>query len=313
VHRVCAIAVIAAASSLAVAPHHASAQEVCPVDGGMQPLPSNYGQLADFFPSDQARGVPIDGFVRLRYVGIVPNPPVVIVTNMITGLRETGVTHVIDNEVHWQDDELLQMDTPYQVVVADPASGGGEPFTFTTGLAPSVPGPPVFQGVDPTSATFVRNGSSDLCGDPDAIEVTPAWHRAQNNGWPANDVEYVIFQTRGPGVSGPIERARQRGQSSGGSCSADLSEICRSFRIASQNATSGVCFNVQAMDAYGRADGNSVEACVHPEVGNFFAGCSAQRATAHHATPWLAGLIPGAIVVAFAIGSRARRRHGSRS
>jgi hypothetical protein len=274
---------LAVFAALVLLPCVAAAQDECPTDGG-NTLPPDYRQLVDFFPSAGATMVPTDGFVRLRYRGQTPRPPVVIVEDLrMGGARVPGDVFVVgEAEIHWQSRGLLRPSTEYRVRAADVAGGTGDnSFTFTTGISPSSAMPPRFDGV--AQVEFSANGRGDLCGDPDAVEVTVAFRRATTNGWPASDIEYVIYQTRGPNIGGPVVRARERGRAVGSSCSRTSSgnELCRSFRLSSQNATGPVCFNIQALDPFGRADGNTVERCTDPSVGNYFVGCDVGPAAAH--------------------------------
>jgi LPXTG-motif cell wall-anchored protein len=65
---------------------------------------------------------------------------------------------------------------------------------------------------------------------------------------------------------------------------------------------------VQAVDPYGRADGNHSEVCIDPSQGDFFAGCSVARTPTSRQTqhPWRLAL--GAAGLAGAVWFARRRR-----
>ena len=110
---------------------------------------------------------------------------------------------------------------------------------------------PRFAGIvtDPRPEVQVNGAEADLCGDPNAVTITVQWRRAESNGWPAGDIEYVIYQTRGPNIGAPVERARERVFGANGNCPNRTDLECRSFRLSSENAGGPVCFNIQAIDA----------------------------------------------------------------
>lgn len=300
--------------ALVLTPRTARAQESCDPDAGVPP--QDYGRLGTMFPGAGSAGVPTDGFLRLRYLGRAPLRAFVIVQNP-AGVQVTGTTNVVGNEVLWQSDASLARAMRYSVQVPD--STGGNTFQFTTGNTHSSEVAPVFSGVQ--QATYQAAGAADPCGDANAVQVTLTWNRAISNGWPESDVEYVIFETRGPGISGPIERGRERLQPGGGNTCASGAEFCPAIRLSSANSVGPVCFNVQAMDPYGRSDGNSHETCVDPSQGNFFNGCSvrpevslslslslSQGAARRVRHPSLALTLGGIACASFVIARRRRLR-----
>jgi hypothetical protein len=305
---------VLAATVVLAALRIARAQDTCPTDGGVT-LPRNFGHFERAFPTDGSLGVPIDGFVRLRYVLRAPRRPFVTVSETVSGANVEGDAFVVDNEVHWRSRAPLRSNTEFRVRFADPGSGTGENLIrFTTGSGRSSNAPPVFEGIlrDGNNGPRVqRIGSTDLCADPDAVEVTVTWHRALPNGWPVSDIEYVVYQTIGPGITAPVERARAVGTVTPSSCgggSAD--EQCKTFRLSGANAEGTLCFNIQAIDAYGRNDGNAVEACIDPHAGNTFVGaCDARPPMPRRGTrTWLGLLAVGALATGMALVVRGSRR-----
>ncbi|MBI5512222.1 MAG: hypothetical protein HY909_00550 [Deltaproteobacteria bacterium] len=273
--------------------------------GDAGPPPDLLGILRDTFPADQSLDVPTDGVVRLRYFGRAPEPPTVCVRPMTASTCIAGTASVVGDEVVWiapprgGSDALVPF-TTYVVSFSD-ASGGSNRITFTTGRGPSA-GPPVFGGVSGVSAA---PAAGDPC-DGQAVDITVRFPRAtapagtsalNNSAWPDSDIEYVIFETRGPGLTGARERDRVRLQRTG---SSDVNAQ-RTFRLSGRDSTGPVCFSIQAFDPWGRRDDNTQEKCVNPAQGNFFAGCGVHPAGPLR-TPRALGLLGLCGVV------RARRR-----
>ena len=300
-----AIALTTVAGSSFVATRDAAAQEVCDPDAGT--LPPNFGTLIATFPGDRSTNVPTDGFIRLRYGVRAPLRPFVIVQNLTTRTPVMGHVNALVDEVHWQSDEMLPSNTIFRVSVSDASGGAGENvFTFTTGGARSGSAAPTFGGVQ--AAETQRSGMADPCGQPDAVEVTLSWRRGSAAGWPDSEVEYVIYETRGPGISGPVERGRERALAGAGSTCNGTYDFCRAIRLSPENSSAPVCFNVQAVDPYGRQDGNTLEVCTDPSRGNNFNGCAVARATGAMPSHPKRGWIVVAILAAAASVVATRRR-----
>ncbi len=293
----------------ALSPQTAFAQESCNPDSGVAPY--NYGEIATMFPNADSTGVPIDGFIRVRYVGHAPLRPFVIVQDP-AGTAVTGTTNVVDDELLWQADTNLLRTTRYRVQIPD--STGVNAVRFTTGSMHSTEAPPTFSGLQ--DVTFQKAGAADRCGDPNAVEVTLFWQRAGSTGWPDSEIEYVIFETRGPGISGPIERGRERLQPGGSNTCTSRFEFCPTIRLSSANSAAPVCFNVQAVDPYGRMDGNSRETCIDPSRGNFFVGCTVRPDAPRDAARTLprgalALALGGVSLASLAVARRRRQRRAA--
>ncbi len=273
-------AALATVFAMTATPSMARAQ--CDAGGDALVPPDQDGLLRDSFPADQDTDVPLDSPVRLRYYGRAPTPPVLCVQQgSLTSPCLAGESSVVGDEIVWQPaasagGSLLAPSQRYFVTYTETAAGTNR-ITFSTG-----------SGVSPARLTF--SGVSDVSSDPatanacdrDAADITVTFNRARSvasglgdTAWPDIDVEYVIYQTRGPGIAGPRERDRVRLQRSG---STVVSEAQRTFRLTGMEASGPVCFNVQAIDPLGRADGNTAEACVNPAKGNYFMGCAARPA-----------------------------------
>lgn len=288
--------VLGAALALCLPPSTAHAQ--CDAgDGGTDP--TLFGVLRDTFPADQGINVPTDGIVRLRYFGRVPDPPTVCVKPPNATDCLDGTASAVGDEVVWMVNSPtgLAAFTEYTVSFAD-ASGGANRITFTTAGTRS-PGPPSFGGIMNATA---MSAATDPC-DRAAVDITVRFNRADNasslssTSWPDSDLEYVIYETRGPGIAGPRERDRVRLQRSGSSTDTVAQ---RSFRLSGADGAGPVCFNIQVVDPTGRADGNAVEQCVNPAQGNYFAGCAVSPSKTSSHTGVFA-------VALFALGSLRRR------
>lgn len=258
--------------------------------------PVDLGALRDSFPADQGFDVPTDSPVRLRFVGRVPAGATLCVEPVgVPGCLPGSVSAVRD-ELVWSGAAPLDPYVSYRVNYSDPLTGPVS-LRFRAGRGPSA-GPPPFEGIRGASA---RPVSSDPC-DPGAFDITVRFNRVVFDAtlgtpWPESDVEYVIYSTRGPGVSGPRERDRARLQSSGSTTDA-LAQ--RTFRLSAREASGPVCFSVQALDPLGRLLTNSAEECVNPAEGNFFQGCAA--------APRGRASGPGALALAALALVAARRR-----
>ncbi|MDB4927684.1 MAG: hypothetical protein JWM10_168, partial [Myxococcaceae bacterium] len=246
-----------------------SARAQCDVPDGGDPV--DVGSLRDSFPADQGFDVPTDSPVRLRFVERVPAGATLCVVHVGTDGCLPGAVTTVRDELVWVGAQPFEMYGVYNVNYSDPIAGPVM-LRFRAGRGPSA-GPPPFDGIRGASARAV-NG--DAC-DPDGFDITVRFNRVvfdvvAGTPWPESDVEYVIYSTRGPGISGPRERDRARLQSSG---STNDGAAQRTFRLNSADASGPVCFSVQALDPLGRVRTNSAEECVNPAEGNYFRGCAA--------------------------------------
>ncbi len=273
---------LAAALAALALPAAALGQCDAAADAGVDPLLD--GTLGDSLPADQGTDVPLNSPIRLRYFGSVPQPPVVCVqSDSLDAPCLAGSAAAVGHEVVWQPQAgaggaLLEPGRRYFVTYQETGRGTNR-ITFVTGRGVA-PERLVFGGA--TEASSER--APDNGCDPEAADITVRFDRATagivglgDTPWPDIDIEYVIYETRGPGIAGPRERDRVRLQRSG---SLVVSGAQRTFRLSGEEASGPVCFNVQALDPLGRADGNTQEQCVNPAKGNHFEGCAARPAPA---------------------------------
>ncbi|MFO0562167.1 MAG: hypothetical protein U0269_29400 [Polyangiales bacterium] len=258
----------AIAGALCLAASSASAQETCDEDAGTPP--PDYGQLIETFPSNNAREIPRDGFVRFVYRGRVPPRPVMIVRDASEATVD-GTLTVVGAELHWQSRAPLAAQQRYTATSSD-IIGGSAQVAFTTSDAmTNGVGPSGFEGA--LSATSERSGATDICGDENARSVTVGWKFARSSPWPQTELTYIVFETRGPGINGPVERARDRGRLSTTPCAPNADQ-CVTFRLSSINSSGPACFSVQVFDPLGRSTSNTVEKCINLDAGNYFYGCA---------------------------------------
>lgn len=282
----CAIA--SALTALLALPCAAHAQ----CDAGRPP--GVEGTLRDTLPADLGAEVPTDGIVRLRYETRPPAPATVCVRAADQDGCIDGRASIVGDEVVWHASAPLAPFTDHVVTFADTVGGTGR-LRFRTGRGPSAAAPR-FTGL---GAVLIAGDAEDPC-DPGAVDLTVEFERAQRDPdevhWPAIDIEYVILVTRGEGVAGPrvIDRARLQGSGSATDATAQ-----RTVRIPSSLARGPVCLTMRALDPLGRADANTVERCVNPASGNYFAGCAAGPSAPSALSPWW---------IALAVAVLARRR-----
>ncbi|MEO0326011.1 MAG: hypothetical protein AAF447_23880, partial [Myxococcota bacterium] len=116
---------------------------------------------------------------------------------------------------------------------------------------------------------------------PDLLDPTDPLRRTE----PATSVEYLLFQTRGPGLEAPTLRARGRGIGA-------TTEVTLAFGLSSEDAATPICVAVQAVDGQGAASQPTDDVCFEPLSGNFFEGFCAAGAGPGGAWPALfAGLL----------------------
>ena len=157
------------------------------------------------------------------------------------------------------------------------------PFRFCTGSS-SDSGPPILGAIDEVTSTAVDAS----CDAPDggyrvAVFFTPA-----TDVGPPGSIEFLLFQTRGPGIESPVLRRRVRNQTP--------DRVTMAFVLPPDEATSPICVRVVAVDGVGNIDLSDAEmsgqTCVDPVQGNFFYGlCGVSARGNAGAPPWPVGLL----------------------
>ncbi|MEM1415987.1 MAG: hypothetical protein AAGH15_13860 [Myxococcota bacterium] len=287
--------------------------ELCPPPGEPEPRTVT--------PATEARNVPTNALLRVAYsadldVAVPAELFELFLCPAGTRVGEASPSICTDaivgggpEAVQIARDELLFAPVaPYlpQRVYAGTAfapTGFGElRIAFETGVGPDLTAP-----VLPANAIDASGSSADFeCEDIQNgvridVRVTPARldsldpRDPTGPTEPATSIEYLLFQTRGPGLAAPTLRARGRGITAS-------TEVTLAFGLSADDASTPICVAVQAVDGQGAASDPSEDLCFEPITGNFFEGlCSAGAA------PALPGLVPPLLAV-LALARRRRRR-----
>ncbi|MBI2896307.1 MAG: hypothetical protein HYY06_22305 [Deltaproteobacteria bacterium] len=115
------------------------------------------------------------------------------------------------------------------------------------------------------SATYLGGGpEDDPCGpvDLERYRVRLELAAAQGSSGREN-LEYVAFQTAGPGVTEPVERSRAVDEEG-------ASEVRLDFYLAADDVSGEACFRALAIDVTGPPSGTTEEACADLREGPFF-------------------------------------------
>jgi MYXO-CTERM domain-containing protein len=172
------------------------------------------------------------------------------------------------------------------------------PFRFCTGSS-NDSGPPTLGPIDEVTSTAVEPN----CDAPDggyriAVFFTPA-----TDVGPPGSIEFLLFQTRGPGIEGPVLRRRVRNQTP--------DRVTMAFVLPPDQAESPICVRVVAVDGVGNIDLSDAEVsgqtCVDPVQGNFFYGlCSVSARGSTGGPSWPIGSLGIGAIVAWRRRRRAR-------
>ena len=108
---------------------------------------------------------------------------------------------------------------------------------------------------------FSTTSLAPSCEVPDGGFRVDVSLRPAVNELAGADVEYLLFLTRGNGIDGPELRARARGVPS---------EVVMAFVLTPEEASSTICFTVQAVDGAGNVGELADTVCEDPIQGNFF-------------------------------------------
>ena len=244
--------------AVAIALWIASAQaQDCP------PLAAVPQRALEVTPTVGARGVTLDAPVVFLYAPgyfeVPGDPPETLVSiescgpvpcDLGAGVPVPGRVQVLGDRLFFLADGGLRPGTAY-VGVARGADGEFD-CTFTTGsatdeLAPDAP-QLVFGGSVPASPCSLPEGG---------FRVDFTLPRLRDDG-PQGSIEYLLFLTRGAGVTGPQLRVRVR--------NFQAEEIPLVMLLDNDEAAEPVCVRAVAIDGVGRVSPESSELCVDPVV-----------------------------------------------
>lgn len=263
-----------------------------------EPPPEGVDQT---FPADRATQVPLDAAIRVRYGASPPRDAenVIRVRHATTDRDVAGIGQRAGREIVFVPSVPLTANTEYEVVAPDPLVGD-RTSTFTTGSRMDA-GPPDFGALREVTSEVVNRPA---CGAPDGgYRITATFDPAIDDGAP-EDIEYVVYQTRGPGIVEPLERARVRGLTS--------EQQFAAFLLPADDAVGPICLNAFAYDGNGAAGGTGRERCLDPVQGNYFASCSAAGGGARAGSGLLALVAAAALAMARRRRGRTRRKAASR-
>lgn len=291
-------------------------------DAGMVVCPPDSPQLLGVFPADTARDVTLDAPLRLVYTEgyFDPTGPGGDPTELIDVRRcpETGLScdfpnacadgsgepvagrvQLLGDDIVFLPDGGWEANTTYAGEGLDQLSG--LQFRFCTGDIVEDVTPPTFGQI----AELTSDEVEPRCDAPEGgFRIGVFFEPANDDPSPPVSVEYLVYQTRGPGVDGPVVRARQRNFNTGG-------QIAMGFVLPPEDATSTICVRVAAVDGLGNVtfdelDGDEEARCVDPVQGNFFYGLCGVGAVGHPKGVALGIAFVG--LVALMIVLRLRRR-----
>jgi hypothetical protein len=127
---------------------------------------------------------------------------------------------------------------------------GGIPLRFETGVASDVAPPFLGEFVD------ISTSPADDCDPSLTRRVNVTFERALDDG-PAGDIEYLLYLSRAKGLEAPELRARKRNFGA-------TTEITMALLLTEDEAASGICVNVVAVDGAGNLDDNGDTLCFDP-------------------------------------------------
>jgi hypothetical protein len=256
----------------------------------------------EFFPAVGAVGVARDSAIRVRYTpGFFdawrePLSSLFELRDDVGGLVPGRLERLGDTLV-FRPSAPLRATTTYRGT-AFGIDVLRRDLRFTTGDTFDVEAPVL--GGRPTVGSR-RVESLPCVGDVGyAIDVEIAVARDPDGA--AGDIEYLLFQTRGPGLMGPVLRARARNFST--------TSVPMSFVLRAAEAVSPICIAVVAVDGAGRTATTRSE-CLDPIQGNYFEPlCTASAPGAGPAAASGRGLAAVAVGAGLLAGiGRRRRRH----
>ena len=232
-------------------------------------------------PASGAGGVTRDARIALRYTpGFLADyggdpSSLLSVWNDDTLENLTGSTEIVGDTLFFLPDALLEPNAYY----VGRATGGiaDFEFDFRTGATLDM--------LDPVAGNIQSVSSQPVdpsCSYPDGgFRVDVTMRRAVEDG-PAGSLEYLLYQTRGPGLREPVLRTRRRGLAT-----ADL--FTMAFVLPRAEATEPICVVVQVVDGVGKRDDSQPARCFDPIEGNFFeSACSVGAAgSGRGRAPWM--------------------------
>ncbi|MEC7522085.1 MAG: Ig-like domain-containing protein [Myxococcota bacterium] len=276
-------------------------------------------QALEVFPADNATAVSLDAPVRARYSPgyFEPGGPGGDPTTMITLLRcpssgstcftadcADGEGEFVPGRVQVLGEELVFMpsagwepETAYRGIAR--GVDATLEFSFCTGTGDDA-GPPRLGVINSVTSTVV---DEERCDAPRGSYRISVFFEPATELGPPGSVEYLLYQTRGTDIDGPVLRDRVRNFAT--------DEIPMAFALPPDQATSPICVTVAAVDGVGNvdyADNEGGEVCVDPVQGNFFESLCSVSAPGGRARWTLILAAAGFIVLLLVVRLRSRCR-----
>jgi hypothetical protein len=284
-------------------------------DGGTERCDAPVGRKPEeVTPADSARQVSIDAPIRVRYSrGYFegPDDPATLITVLrcaddgcgvgcryedeVDGEFVPGRVQVLGDNLFFHPDGGWEPGQAYAGIAR--GQDGDLPFGFCTGTTTDGT-PPELRGLEDVTSTPVP----PRCDAPEGgYRIATFFAPADDAGAPPASIEYLLFQTRGAGIEGPVLRSTIRNFAT--------AMHTMAFVLPPSEAGEPICVRVAAVDGRGNidwSDSNPEVDCIDPVQGNFFAPMCA--ASAPGAPRRGAGALTLA-VAAVALGiARLRRR-----
>ncbi len=260
----------------------------------------------EFFPASGAGGVALDAAVRVRYspgfFAVWREP----LTRLLE-IRDASDTPVRGTLTVLGDTLVFRPDAPWVAGSAYRGTAFGIDilqvrFSFRTGAVLDRE-PPRF-----TSTPSLSPARVDMrpCATEGGYRIDVSVAPATDPDGAQGDVEYLLFQTRGPEIEAPRLRARARNFAG--------PSIPLAFTLTPSEAVSPICVVVVAVDGVGRAVEGG-KACVDPVQGNYFAPLCSAGTPGARPRGGRGALLASASVLALALVARRlgrRARHAPR-
>jgi len=254
-------------------------------------------------PATGAQGVTTDAWVMARFspgyfgpMGPGDDPTQLIALeacgacesscSLGSGTPVAGEVQVLQDDLFFLPIEPLTSRTRY--VGRVDGLEGSIPISFCTGFS-----------VDSAAPRMMSRLDADSVDVGDSCELANGGYRigvymdpATDDG-PSGSLEYLLFMTRGDGVTSPVLVDRVRNFAAG--------EITMRVFLARERAATPICVRAAVMDGVGRMTFQEDDTCFDPVTKVTFQGCSVSQSRSMHLA-WLA--FSAALVLTF----RAKRR-----
>jgi len=286
-------------ASFGLGERSAHAQDMGPLD--CDP-PALLGPV-EFFPASGAGGVALDAAVRVRYTpgffAVWRDP----LTRLLE-IRDASDAAVPGSLSVLGDTLVFRPDAPWAPGAAYRGTAFGIDilqvrFSFRTGAVFDRE-PPRFDGTPTLSPARV---DTRPCAPEGGYRIDVSVAPASDPDGAQGDVEYLLFQTRGPTIEAPLLRARARNFAG--------PSIPLAFTLTPAEAAAPICVVIVAIDGVGHAVEGS-PACVDPVQGNYFAPLCSVGLPGASTRGTIRGAVATMAVLGLVYARRRRKERGQR-